>query len=301
MCLGYVSVYYNEKKGYIIAAMARVKGPGFLTQLNPVTLTEPDISDEKLGELVRESLVRSRNSGLVDREDRKNHKFWYVSGIKSFSAFSRKYSCIDITEDETTLSIMRMYREASGAYVPEDSDMELPLDSSDHDLGNEVRKLLNSKDNRTIFAKEFDSVISENKVRYQIPSCKFIDIGDGHTDAYQIYVHENDENIFFGFMIDNGYQEISKEGIRQRWEQIYGDLENYKFRKQSDGSIKIIVSAISKTAYIKSYFWEDGEGMLEFFAQINVKNKTRQRQAEKAIKTLIDSVGIVSAKMSSPS
>ena len=77
-------------------------------------------------------------------------------------------------------------------------------------------------------------------MRYQIPSDKFTDIGDGHTDVYQIYIHENDEETFLGFMIDSGYQEISKEGIRERWEKVYGELEDYKFKKDGSGSVTYV-------------------------------------------------------------
>jgi len=295
MGLGTVQLYYSEKKGFIISALARVKGPEFLTDLNPVMVADKDISNEMVGELVRENMERSRNSGLVEREDWEKYNFWHVSGIKSFSTFSKKFLCIDITEKETALEITRLYRDTSGAYAyPGNIDFELPLDISDVNLGNRIRELLHARNDGASSINEFDSIHSDNKVRYQVPSDKFTDAGDGHTDAYQIYFHENDENTFFGFMIDSGYQEISKEGIRERWEKVYGELEDYKFRKKADSPIKISVSATAKTAYIRSYFWEDGESMLEFFVQINIKNKTRQRQAEKDIKALINSVEILS-------
>lgn len=293
MRLGTVLLYYSDKKGFIIAAMARVKGPGFLTQLNPVMVADKDISNEKVGELVKENLERSRNSGLVEREDWKKYKFWHVSGIKSFSAFSKQFKCIDITETAESLKIMELLREASGAFCPQKDEVIVPLDISDAELGNRIMQLLHAKDSGALSTNEFASVFSDNKVRYQVPSDKFTDIGDGHTDAYQMYAHENDENTFFGFLIDGGYQEISKEGIRERWEKVYGALEEYKFKEQDNAPIKIIVSATAKNAYIKSYFWQDGESLLEFFVQINVKNKTRQKQAEKEIKTLIDSVEII--------
>lgn len=295
MRLGTVLLYYSEKKGFIIAAMARVKGPGFLAKLNPVVVADKDISNVRVGELVRENLERSRNSDLIEREDWKKYRFWDVSGIKSFSAFSKKFLCIDITEKETVLEVTRLYRDTSGAYsYSGNTDFELPLDISDVDLGNRIRELLQTRDDGAASINEFDSIHSDNKVRYQVPSDKFTDAGDGHTDAYQIYFHENDENTFFGFMIDSGYQEISKEGIRERWEKVYGELEDYKFKQKDDCPIKISVSATAKTAYIRSYFWEDGDSLLEFFAQINIKNKTRQKQAEKEIKALINSVEILS-------
>lgn len=287
---GTVLLYYNEKKGFIIAAMARVKGMGPLIKLNPVTIADKGISDEKVGELVREDLERSRNSVLAEKEE---YKFWQVSGIKSFSAFSKQFKCVYIAETTGSLKIMRMLREASGAFCPQKDDIMTPLDISDAELGNIIRRLLYAKDSGSLSTNEFASVFSDNKVRYQVPSEKFTDIGDGHTDAYQIYAHANDENTFFGFMIDSGYQEISNEGIRERWENVYGALEEYRFKEQDDTPIKISASATAKTAYIKSYFWKDGESLLEFFVQINVKNKTRQKQAEKEIKALIDSVEII--------
>lgn len=290
MSLGTVLLYYSEKKGFIIAAMARVKGMGPLIKLNPVAVADKDISDEKVGELVRENLKRSRNSVLEEKEE---YKFWQVSGIKSFSAFSKLFKCVYISEVAGGLEIMRMSREASGAFCPQKDRIMVTLNILDADLGNIIRQQLYAKDSGTMSTNEFVSVFSDNKVRYQVPSDKFTDIGDGHTDAYQLYAHENDENTFFGFMIDSGYREISREGIRERWEKVYGALEEYKFKEQDDAPIKIIVSATAKTAYIKSYFWQDGKNLLEFFAQINIKNKTRQKQAEKEIKALIDSVEII--------
>ncbi|MCM1181755.1 MAG: hypothetical protein NC337_00075 [Roseburia sp.] len=200
---------------------------------------------------------------------------------------------MDIAETAKSLEITKMRRETSGAYSYSDDKTELPLNISDSALGNILRQQLYAMDSGALSTNEFASVFSDNRVRYQVPSDKFTDIGDGHTDAYQIYVHENDENTFFGFMIDSGYREISREGIRERWEAVYGTLEEYKFKEREDAPIRISASATSKTAYIKAYFWKDGEGMLELFAQINVKNKTRQRQAEKAIKALTDSVEII--------
>ncbi len=56
-----------------------------------------------------------------------------------------------------------------------------------------------------------------------------------------------------------------------------------------------IISAMARAAYVRSYFWEDGDGLLEFFAQISKKSKRWQQQAAKEIKMLIDSVEIVEA------
>lgn len=159
MGLGTVQLYYSEKKGFIISALARVKGPGFLTDLNPVMVADKDISNERVGELVRENLERSRNSGLVEREDWKKYNFWHVSGIKSFSAFSKKFLCIDITEKETALEITRLYRDTSGAYsYSGNTDFELPLDISDVDLGNRIRELLQTRDDGAASINEFDSI-----------------------------------------------------------------------------------------------------------------------------------------------
>ena len=80
-----------------------------------------------------------------------------------------------------------------------------------------------------------------------------------------------------------------KEALKDQ----YGKLEKFKFKRRDDCPIKISVSVTAKTAFIRSYFWKDGEHFLELFVQINIKNKARLRQAEKTVKAVIESVEII--------
>lgn len=135
--------------------------------------------------------------------------------------------------------------------------------------------------------------INENKVIYKCPSDDFIDIGDGHTDAYQIYVNESDPQSQIAFLIDNGYSEISKQGVRKRWKQIYGKLKDYCFEEKKEDVLQIVVRAKTEQAVVKSYFYQDGEDLLEVLTEIsNNIPETRKLELEKEINSIIESVSI---------
>lgn len=59
------------------------------------------------------------------------------------------------------------------------------------------------------------NTIFGNLVKYVRPNDDFIDIGDGHTDAYQIYAYEKDDRNFIAFLIDSGYLDYTENAIKK--------------------------------------------------------------------------------------
>lgn len=295
MRLGSVTLYYNEKKGFIIAAETKIKGTGINTQINPVTVLNEGTSNEEVGKQIKENLKKSRNALPVERIKGQSYKFWQITGIKGFSVFSKKFSCIDISEKEDMLEIIRLARGSSGAYFyPKNKNsIVLRSDVSDKELGNNIMNLFLARDDeKNISMAEFKTV-NGNTVIYQEPT-DFFSVGDGHTDAYQMYLCENDENTYFAFMIDSGYQQVNNNAIRNHWEKAYGILEEYEYEESDSNLIKMMVAAKTKDAYIKSYFLEDGEDLLEIFIWINAENKLSQISlVDKEITALIESIKMI--------
>lgn len=111
-----MTLYYNSDKGFILAPETTIKGSIIHTTMNPVMVENADISPEILGERILEGLRKSRESEPVNRSEIKNFKFWQVSGIKGYSAFSKKFKCIDISEENENFCITKLIRENDGSY-----------------------------------------------------------------------------------------------------------------------------------------------------------------------------------------
>ena len=295
MKLGSVSLYYNKQKGFIIAAETKIKGSGINTIMNPVSVLDGSISSEEVGKQIKENLEKSRNALPVERIKGESYKFWQITGIKGFSAFSKNFFCIDISEKEDMLEIIRLERGSSGAYLyPKNKNsVVLGLDVSDKELGNNIMNLLYMKNSEKENSMGEFKTVNGNTVIYQEPT-NFFSVGDGHTDAYQMYLYEKDESTHFAFMIDSGYQQVNNNAIKNHWKKAYGILEEYEYEEMDSNLVKIMVAAKTKDAYIKSYFLEEGEDLLEIFVWINAEIKMSQISlVDKEIKALIETVKII--------
>lgn len=130
MLLGSVAVYYNFKFGFIIGFEATVKGSVMRRIVEPVVVENPDISEERLGNRLYEELQKSRNAPPVSHEESKDYKYWQVTGIKGFAAFSKKFKCIDISDENNKLYISALSRDTDGGYSEPDEKEIIKVSSS---------------------------------------------------------------------------------------------------------------------------------------------------------------------------
>lgn len=295
MRLGSVQLYYNEKKGFIIAAKTKIRETGMNTKINPVTVLDESISNEKVGKQIKEDLKKSRNALPIERIECENYKFWQITGIKGFSTFSKKFDCLNISEKDDMLEIIKLERGSSGAYFyPKDKNsIILKSDVSDKELGNHIMNILLAGDDEKDNSMGEFKTLNGNTVIYRKPT-DFFSVGDGHTDAYQMYLYEKDESTYFAFMIDSGYQKVDNIAIRNYWEEAYGILEEYEYEESDSDLIKIMITAKTKDAYTKSYFLKEGEDLLEIFIRIHAENELCQISVfEQEIRDIIESVKII--------
>ena len=299
---GNVSVYYNPERGYIIASETNIKDSLMDVIMNPVMTEKIDVTVEQLGEAVLTALEKSRKALPAVEEDIKDFKFWQISGIKNFAAFSKKFKCIEVTEKEHRLHLVRLKRDSYGAYEWDKNDkgIDIDLNSSCEYIGNLIYTLFYEEEKKVLIEEEIVSfqTVNENEVTFNSPSDSFLDIGDGHTDAYQIYTYENDEKSLIAFLIDNGYSEISKPEIERRWTQIYGTLKEYSYEEVDKDLLKLVVCAATDKLSIKSYFYQDGGDLLEVLTEISTNVSGEQRlEIEKEIENVIKSIRIDSGKL----
>lgn len=298
---GNVSVYYNPKWGYIITSSTTRKDSLLKVVIKPVLTQKADVTVEQLGETILTALENSQKALPVEREEDKALKFWEISGIKNFAAFSKKFKCIKVIEKESALNLVSLKRNSDGAYAWDKNDKGIDIDLNPpcEYIGNLVYTLFHEEATEVPKEEEIVSfqTVNENEVTFNRPSDSFLDIGDGHTDAYQIYTYENDEKSLIAFFIDNGYEEISKPEIKRRWTQIYGTLKEYSYEEVDKDLLKLVVCAATDKLSIKSYFYQDGEDLLEVLTEVSTNVSEEQRlEIEKEIENVIKSIKIDSVK-----
>ena len=254
------------------------------------------ILNTEFGKEILSKLEYSENSKC--KNSKKN--FWTVTGIKSFSTFSKKYRLIYVLKYDDKIKIVVWYNTGKGYELsknPEET-VELLLPINPEVLGETVRNLaLNSKD--IDFEKDFKcggfETADDSKVSYKLLPDEYIDIEDGHTDAYQIYIHEEYENNYIGFMIDTAYESFSSEDIKKTWTRWHGDLKSFKYKEIDNKEYYVEITGKNKKIEKHSYLYKDGEEVLELTFEIDLVNTPLelQEKIKKDFKKFVKSVKVV--------
>ena len=112
--------------------------------------------------------------------------------------------------------------------------------------------------------------LSGSKVIYTPLSEGYNDLGDGHTDAYQIFVDTRNENNVLSFMIDSGYVSFSKADIQSAFTKYYDELLEFRFEEFADRLYLYKISAKTSNRMIVSYLLEEQDALLEVLYQIEL-------------------------------
>lgn len=287
------SVFLGEK--ILIIPQIRSKF-GFWVAQYQDKIYSYEMSNTEFGNEILSKLEYSENpKGKNSKKD-----FWAVTGIKSFSTFSKKYKLVDISKYDDKIEAKVWY--SNGKFYessknPEET-VELLLPINPEVLGETVRNLaLNSKD--IDFENNFKNcgfeTADDSKVSYKLLPDEYIDIEDGHTDAYQIYIHEEYENNYIGFMIDTAYESFSSEDIKKTWTRWHGDLKSFKYKEIDNKEYYVEIIGKNKKIEKHSYLYKDGEEVLELTFEIDLVNTPLdlQEKIKKDFKKFVKSVKVV--------
>ncbi|WP_455521502.1 hypothetical protein [Parvimonas micra] len=250
------------------------------------------MSNLEFGKEILSKLEYSENSKC------KNSKkdFWTITGIKSYSTFSKKYKLIEVLKYDDRIKVVVWYNNGKfyeSSKNPEET-VELLLPINPEVLGETVRNLaLNSKD--IDFKCGGFETADDSKVSYKLLPDEYIDIEDGHTDAYQIYIHEEYKNNYIGFMIDTAYESFSDEDIKKTWTRWYGDLKSFKYKEIDNKEYYVEISGKNKKIEKHSYLFKDGEEVLELTFEIDLVNTPQdiQEKIKKDFTKFVKSVKVV--------
>ena len=288
-----ITIFYNEEFGYIIGSHTKQAKTDIHTTLDQVEILEPDTSIENLSKYMYKAIEKSFNNPIYNNEILP--KYWTVSGIKSFSSFSKNFSSVKIIVDDGVCKCYKlMLATKSGGYkVDKNYYFECPKEF----LYNETNKIKNwlLMVNENISKNGGFETADDSKVSYKLLPDEYIDIEDGHTDAYQIYTHEEYENNYIGFMIDTAYESFSSEDIKKIWTRWYGALKTFKYKEINNKEYYIEISGKTNKVEKHSYLFKDGEEVLELTFEIDLVNTPQdiQEKIKKDFKKFVKSVKVV--------
>lgn len=265
-----MNVYYNSNFGCLVCPETRMGNTPVRVVIDPVTVLGSGFTAAALGEALLSALERSRTAPPVPRVDMGAGRFWQVTGIKGYTAFSRKFQCVRIDAKGPVLKIAKLIRDTDGGYVEpvNQPPLEIPADAPVLQMGETVLSLfspgLESPANETL---SFETVHG-SVVTYRRPSDAFQDCGDGHTDAYQVFALEDAPGSHIAFLIDSGYHDLSKAAVQERWQEQYGPLSEFRFRRRRKLPLIASMQGRAAEAEVISHIYQDGEGTLEILACI---------------------------------
>ena len=265
-----MAVYYNADFGCIVCPQATVGNTPMWVVIEPVAVLRKGFTETALGEAILAALERSRTAPPVPRVDMGAGRFWQVTGIKGFAAFSRKFQCVRIDARGPVLKIVKLIRDTDGGYVePVDQPpLEITADAPAIQLGEALLSLfspgLESPANETL---SFET-IHGGMVTYRRPSDAFQDCGDGHTDAYQVFILADAPRSHIAFLIDSGYKTLSKAAVLARWQAQYGAFSEFRFQRRRKPPLMASMRGVTAESEIVSHVYQDRDGTLEVLARI---------------------------------
>lgn len=265
-----MDVYYNSSFGCLVCPETRMGNTPMRVVIDPVTALDRGFTAAMLGEAILSALERSRTALPVSRGDMGAGRFWQVTGIKGFAAFSRKFQCVSIDARGPALEIIKLIRDTDGGYIEpvDQSPLKIPAGVPATQLGEAVLSLfspgLEGSANETL---AFETVHG-SVVTYRRPSDAFQDCGDGHTDAYQVFTLGDAPQSHIVFLIDSGYQSLSRAAVLERWQTQYGQLSEFRFQRRRKLPLLASMKGRTAEAEITSHVYRDGGGTLEVLACI---------------------------------
>ena len=279
-----MNVYYNTSFGCLVCPETRMGNTPMRVVIEPVTVLDSGFTATALGEALLNALEHSRTAPPVPSVDLGAGRFWQVTGIKGYAAFSRKFQCVRINVRGPVLEIVKLVRDTDGGYVEPvgQPPLEIPADAPAAQLGETVLSLfspgLESLANETL---SFETVHS-SIVSYRRPSDAFLDCGDGHTDAYQVFTLADAPRSHIAFLIDSGYETLSKAAVLGRWRAQYGALSEFRFQRRRKPPLVASMRGSTAEAEIISHIYQDGDGMLEVLSLVEHALLPEAREAARA-------------------
>ena len=284
-----VTIYFNKDLGYIFGAHSKQEGTNAPVIVPPVLRVEKGCMDQRIIESITAALEISKKTPLYTGD---LYEFWTEFGSKTFKAFSQKFTSVKIflRGDVCRVQGLKLATKTGGYVVDKEAVFECPVTELHAHLS-EMKRMLSVEDEMPSTAQFL--TLSGSKVTYTPLPEGFNDLGDGHTDAYQLFADTRNKNNVLSFMIDSGYASFGKADIQSAFAKYYGELLEFHFEEFADCLYLYKISAKTSNRMIVSYLFEEQDALLEVLYQIelNVSHEEFSR-VQRDFEQLVSSIKI---------
>jgi hypothetical protein len=278
-----ITLYYNSDIGFLIVPTGR-HAKFDTVAIEPVVKLDSDVSEEGLGEGILSSFA------LTERAMRKPFINVFqknapdviakASGIKNFPKFSKMYRCIYLSKSPHGYKVQEWLREPKyGSYQQADDTkaIYLSLSASAREFSQAIKGCLAVKHEPTASHFMQFQLFDGRVMRFKIPSDDYINVGDAHTDAHQVFEHADNSNVYFGFFYGTNYDPLDSAAVKEVWERYYGNLLKYGFAQLEEGPFSYIAKAEGKDKIIRALFFMDDGIWNEFLLHIDTSNLAKKQ------------------------
>ena len=284
-----VTIYFNKDLGYIFGAHSKQEGTNAPVIVPPVLRVEKGCTDQRIIESITAALELSMKTPFYTGD---LYEFWSEFGSKTFKAFSQKFTSVKIflCGDVCRVQGLKLATKTGGYVADKEAVFECPVTELHAHLS-EMKRMLSVEEEMPSMAQFL--TLSGSEVTYTPLSEGYNDLGDGHTDAYQLFADTRNKNNVLSFIIDSGYASFSKADIQSAFTKYYGELLEFYFEEVTDCLYLYKISAKTNDRIIVSYLFEDQDSLLEVLYQIELNASQEEfSRVQRDFEQLVSSIKI---------
>ena len=284
-----VTIYFYKDLGYIFGAHSKQEGTNAPVIVPPVLRVEKGCTDQRIIESITAALELSMKTPFYTGA---LYEFWTELGCKTFKAFSQKFTSVKIflRGDVCRVQGLKLATKTGGYVADKEAVFECPVTELHAHLS-EMRRMLSVEDEMPSTVQFL--TLSGSKVTYTPLPEGYNDLGDGHTDAYQLFADTRNKNNVLSFIIDSGYASFSKADIQSAFTKYYGELLEFYFEEVTDCLYLYKISAKTNDRIIVSYLFEDQDSLLEVLYQIELNASQEEfSRVQRDFEQLVSSIRI---------
>ena len=284
-----VTIYFNKDLGYIFGAHSKQEGTNAPVIVPPVLRVEKGCTNQRIIESITAALELSMKTPFYTGD---LYEFWSEFGSKTFKAFSQKFTSVKIflCGDVCRVQGLKLATKTGGYVADKEAVFECPVTELHAHLS-EMKRMLSVEEEMPSMAQFL--TLSGSEVTYTPLSEGYNDLGDGHTDAYQLFADTRNKNNVLSFIIDSGYASFSKADIKSAFTKYYGELLEFYFEEVTDCLYLYKISAKTNDRIIVSYLFEDQDSLLEVLYQIELNASQEEfSRVQRDFEQLVSSIRI---------
>ena len=284
-----VTIYFNKNLGYIFGAHSKQEGTNAPVIVPPVLRVEKGCTDQRIIESITAALELSMKTPFYTGAV---YEFWTELGCKTFKAFSQKFTSVKIflRDDVCRVQGLKLATKTGGYVADKEAVFECPVTELHAHLS-EMKRMLSVEDEMPSTVQFL--TLSGSKVTYTPLPEGYNDLGDGHTDAYQLFADTRNKNNVLSFIIDSGYASFCKADIQSAFTKYYGELLEFRFEEFTDCLYLYKISAKTSDRIIVSYLFEEQDSLLEVLYQLELNASQEEfSRVQRDFEQLVSSIRI---------